>query len=126
MEQHATIGAQILQKASQMVRGVSYLSLGSQISGGHHEHYDGNGYPQKLKGEQIPLTARIVAVVDVFDALLNKRPYKEPWSLSDTMAYIKGRSGTQFDPHVVEALTRLVEGQRLPVGSVSAVLTPDT
>ncbi len=124
MEQHATIGAQILQKAGQMVRGVSYLSLGSQISGGHHEHYDGNGYPQKLKGGEIPLSARIVAVVDVFDALLNKRPYKEPWSLPDTMTYIKGRSGTQFDPHVVEALTRLVEDQRLPPGSVSLVSTP--
>jgi putative nucleotidyltransferase with HDIG domain len=118
MEQHATIGAQILQKASQMVKGVSYLSLGSQISGGHHEHYDGNGYPQRLKGEDIPLPARIVAVVDVFDALLSKRPYKEPWSLKDTMEYIKGRSGTQFDPHVVEALARLVENQRLPHGAV--------
>ena len=120
MEQHAGIGDQILRKASQMVKGVSYLSLGSQISGGHHEHYDGNGYPQRLKGEDIPLPARIVAVVDVFDALLSKRPYKEPWPLKETMEYIKGKSGTQFDPHVVEALSRLVGDQRLPHGTVRA------
>jgi len=120
MEQHATIGAQILLKASHMVKGTSYLSLGSEIAGGHHEHFDGNGYPLKQKGSEIPLSARIVAVVDVFDALLNKRPYKEPWSMPDTMAYIKGRSGTQFDPYVVDALTRMVEDDRLPSGCLSA------
>ncbi|MEN2425708.1 DUF3369 domain-containing protein [Chromobacterium vaccinii] len=115
MEQHATIGAQILAKSAQLVEGASYLSLGSEIAGGHHEHFDGNGYPNKLKGQDIPLSARIVAVVDVFDALLNKRPYKEPWSMEDTMKYINGRSGTQFDPHVVAALSRLVGEDRLPV-----------
>lgn len=125
MEQHASIGAQILLKASQMVKGTSYLSLGSQISGGHHEHYDGNGYPLRLKGSEIPLSARIVAVVDVFDALLNKRPYKDPWPMSDTMTYIKGRSGTQFDPYVVEALMRMVEEERLPAGCVSIAPAPD-
>ncbi|MEO2218614.1 DUF3369 domain-containing protein [Chromobacterium vaccinii] len=115
MEQHATIGAQILAKSARLVEGASYLSLGSEIAGGHHEHFDGNGYPNKLKGQDIPLSARIVAVVDVFDALLNKRPYKEPWSMEDTMKYINGRAGTQFDPHVVAALSRLVGEDRLPV-----------
>jgi len=124
MEHHATIGAQILLKASRMVKGTSYLSLGSQIAGGHHEHFDGNGYPLKQKAGEIPLPARIVAVVDVFDALLNKRPYKEPWSMPDTMSYIKGRSGTQFDPHVVDALTRMVEQDRLPPGCVSVKAPP--
>lgn len=114
MEQHAPIGAQILQKSSEMVEGTSYLSIGSQIAGGHHEHYDGNGYPKKLKADAIPLAARIVAIVDVFDALINKRPYKEPWPLSDALDYIRGRSGTQFDPHVVTALLHLVEEKRLP------------
>ncbi|MDF0606112.1 DUF3369 domain-containing protein [Neisseriaceae bacterium TC5R-5] len=114
MEQHASIGAQILAKAANMVEGMSYLSLGSEIAGGHHEYFDGSGYPQKQQGQQIPLSARIVAVVDVFDALLNKRPYKEPWTLQDTMDYINSRSGTQFDPHVVEALTTLVQEKRVP------------
>lgn len=114
MEQHAQIGAQILQKASAMVNGHSYLTLGAEIAIGHHEHFDGNGYPSRRKGLEIPLSARIVAVVDVFDALLNKRPYKEPWSLQDTMHYISDRAGSQFDPQVVAALTALVGENRLP------------
>lgn len=114
MEQHASIGAHILAKSAQMVEGQSYLSLGSEIAGGHHEHFDGNGYPQKLQGQAIPLSARIVAVVDVFDALLNKRPYKEPWELSETLDYIRSRAGSQFDPVVVNALCTLVEENRLP------------
>ena len=115
MEQHATIGAQILDKSARMVEGTSYLSLGSEIAGGHHEHFDGKGYPRQIAGQDIPLSARIVAVIDVFDALLNKRPYKEPWSMEETMKYIGSRSGSQFDPLVVEALTRLVNENRLPV-----------
>ena len=114
MEQHATIGANILRKASKLVEGTSYLSLGADIAGGHHEYYDGNGYPARLSGQDIPLAARIVAVVDVFDALLHKRPYKGPWTLQDTMDYINGRSGSQFDPLVIEALGRLVNENRLP------------
>jgi response regulator RpfG family c-di-GMP phosphodiesterase len=114
MEQHATIGANILRKASTMVEGVSYLSMGAEIAGGHHEYFDGSGYPHQLKGEAIPLSARIVAVVDVFDALLHKRPYKEPWPLQEVMDYIAGRVNTQFDPHVVNALLRLVNERRLP------------
>lgn len=114
MEQHAGIGANILYKAGEMVEGTSYLSLGAEIARGHHEHFDGKGYPEQLAGEAIPLSARIVAVVDVFDALLSKRPYKEPWSLAQTMEYIQSRSGSQFDPQVVQALNRLVTQSRLP------------
>ncbi|SCK06283.1 DUF3369 domain-containing protein [Vogesella sp. LIG4] len=114
MEQHASIGANILRKASAMVEGVSYLSVGSEIAGGHHEYFDGSGYPNKLTGQEIPLSARIVAVVDVFDALLHKRPYKQPWPLQEVMDYIAGRAGSQFDPKVVAALQRLVSGGKLP------------
>ncbi|MDC7711368.1 DUF3369 domain-containing protein [Vogesella indigofera] len=115
MEQHAAIGANILRKASKLVEGTSYLSLGADIAGGHHEYFDGSGYPQRLAGQDIPLAARIVAIVDVFDALLHKRPYKEPWTLGDTMSYINGRCGTQFDPLVIEALDRLVRDRRIPI-----------
>lgn len=114
MEQHAMIGALILQKACAMVDGHSYLSLGSEIAAGHHEHYDGNGYPAKISGDAIPLSARIVAVVDVFDALTSKRPYKEPWPLKQAADYIRERAGSQFDPHVARALVTLIEEQRLP------------
>ena len=114
MDQHTIIGATILQKAADMVEGTSYLSLGAEIARGHHEHFDGKGYPQQLTGQQIPLSARIVAVVDVFDALLSQRPYKEPWTQAKTMEYINARAGSQFDPLVVTALSRLVNDARLP------------
>lgn len=69
----------------------------------HHEYWDGSGYPEGLKADDIPLSARVMAIVDVFDALSNKRVYKEAWSIDKTMHYIKSQSGTQFDPDVVNA-----------------------
>jgi len=115
MQQHATIGAVILQKAADRVAGNSYLTLGTQIAASHHEHFDGQGYPAGLQGQSIPLAARIVAVVDVFDALLSLRPYKRAWNMDETLAYIRERAGSQFDPDVVAALLRLIEEHRLPV-----------
>ncbi|HEX5844685.1 MAG TPA: DUF3369 domain-containing protein [Pseudomonas sp.] len=109
MRQHAIIGATILERAARMVDGQSYLSLGAEIASGHHEHYDGNGYPSALSGAAIPLSARIVTVVDVFDALLHKRPYKEPWPLEQALAYIRERAGSQFDPLVVAAFLDVVD-----------------
>jgi response regulator RpfG family c-di-GMP phosphodiesterase len=120
MQTHAAIGRAILERASRMVEGVSYLSYGAQIAGGHHEHYDGGGYPDGLAGNAIPLAARIVAVVDVFDALLHRRPYKEPWPFVDVIAYIRERSGAQFDPEVVHALLDVIE--RDPPSSFGAEL----
>jgi len=109
MQTHAEVGRAILERASQMVDGVSYLTYGAQIAGAHHEHFDGAGYPKGLAGRDIPLAARIVAVVDVFDALLHKRPYKEPWPYPEVVTYIRERSGSQFDPEVVEALLAVIE-----------------
>ncbi len=110
MQTHASVGETILERAAGMVDGMSYLTYGAQIAGTHHEHYDGNGYPRGLKGNDIPLAGRIVAVVDVFDALLHRRPYKEPWPFEDMMTYIKERRGTQFDPAIVDALCDIVAG----------------
>lgn len=114
MELHAGIGARILQEASSRVEGMSYLSLGAEIARHHHEHFDGRGYPDGLAGDAIPLSARIVAVVDVFDALLSKRPYKEPWPLAEVIDYLHERAGSQFDPGIVAALLRLVAQGRMP------------
>ena len=108
MQTHAQIGRAILERAAQMVDGVSYLTYGAMIAGGHHEHFDGGGDPNAVTGRQIPLCARIVAVVDVFDALLHRRPYKEPWPYLDVLSYIRERRGTQFDPDVVDALMHVV------------------
>ncbi|OEZ60046.1 DUF3369 domain-containing protein [Duganella sp. HH105] len=109
MQTHAAVGKSILERAANMVDGVSYLTYGAEIAGGHHEHYDGNGYPNQLKGTDIPVSARIVAVVDVFDSLLHERPYKDPWPHTEVMTYITDRAGKQFDPEVVAALLDLIE-----------------
>jgi response regulator RpfG family c-di-GMP phosphodiesterase len=109
MQLHASVGRTILERAANMVDGVSYLTYGAQIAGGHHEHFDGAGYPNGLVGRDIPVAARIVAVVDVFDALLHERPYKEPWPYPQVREYIEQRSGSQFDPEVVTALLDLID-----------------
>lgn len=109
MKQHASIGAKILEKAAGMVEGESYLSIGAEIAAGHHEYYNGSGYPAGAAGTQIPLSARIVAVVDVFDALLYSRPYKEAWPLPDSVAYIRDHVGEHFDPEVVEIFLELIQ-----------------
>ena len=75
----------------------------------HHEKWDGSGYPNHLKGEEIPLSARIMAVADVFDALIAERVYKKGFSYEKAMDIITGGAGTHFDPVVVEAFTHISE-----------------
>jgi putative two-component system response regulator len=101
MQQHPLIGAEILANTNSEL-----IQLAHSVALYHHEKWDGSGYPAQLKGEQIPIEGRIVAVADVFDALTNKRPYKEAWSVEKTMDLIKEQSGKHFDPQVVEALVR--------------------
>lgn len=79
-----------------------------EISRLHHERWDGRGYPHRLKGEEIPISARIVAVADAFDALTSKRMYKEAWSVEKTIGYLKGEGGKRFDPECVSALAHCV------------------
>ena len=76
----------------------------------HHENYDGSGYPDGLKGEDILLEARIVSLADYFDALATARPYKEALSKGDSVAYVKNMSGKKFDPKVVDAFLKVVDG----------------
>ncbi len=75
----------------------------------HHEHYDGSGYPQGLKGDEIPLSARIMALIDVFDALTHHRIYKPAWTIEKALEYIEMQSGYQFDPDCVDALMAELE-----------------
>lgn len=99
METHAQIGYEILNGSKSR-----YLKMGAIIALAHHERFDGTGYPNALAGKSIPLEAHIVAIADVLDALSTKRPYKEPWTISDSLEYIKVNSGTQFNPECVNAL----------------------
>ncbi|KKD57205.1 cation tolerance protein CutA, partial [Stenotrophomonas maltophilia] len=83
-----------------------FIQVGALIALRHHERYDGSGYPDGLVGEAIPLEARIVAVADVFDALISPRPYKEAWTMEATLAYLYAQRGRLFDPRCVDALMR--------------------
>jgi response regulator RpfG family c-di-GMP phosphodiesterase len=98
MQRHAEIGGRILADTDSPL-----LRLACEIAETHHEKFDGSGYPRGLKGEEIPLGGRIVAVADVFDALNSTRPYKHAWSVDESRAYIEQHSGQHFDPRCVEA-----------------------
>ncbi len=102
MKDHAVIGGHILARHH-----TPLLQLASRIALAHHERWDGSGYPQKLAGEAIPIEGRLVAVVDVFDALTHVRPYKSAWPVADAVAEIARQSGRQFDPEVVRVFMAL-------------------
>ncbi len=104
MRQHTLIGHKMLADSPSR-----YLQTGAVIALGHHEKFNGSGYPSGLAGNSIPLPARIVAVADVFDALMTKRPYKEAWPLDKALEYIKAESGSHFDPDCVHAFLRRMD-----------------
>ena len=84
----------------------------------HHEKWDGTGYPRGLKGQEIPLSARIMAVADVFDALVSRRSYKEPFSFEKAMQIIQEDSGSRFDPAIVDVFSRAGEEVRRIMNSI--------
>ena len=98
MKSHPRIGYDILKGSPS-----KYLSMGAIIALGHHEKYDGTGYPTGLHGEDIPVVARIVSIADVFDALVSKRPYKEPWTIEEGIAFLQAEKGKYFDANCVDA-----------------------
>ncbi len=95
MKTHTELGHAIL-------KGKPTMEMAADIAHHHHEYYDGSGYPMNLKGNNIPLSARIVAIADVYDALRSKRPYKEPWSHLKAVQQIKNESNSHFDPELVK------------------------
>ncbi len=97
IKEHTSIGMKILESSEN-----PYLKAGAIIAYTHHEKYDGSGYPEGLKGEEIHIYGRITAIADVFDALTSKRPYKEPWSFERAVSYLKEHSGRHFDPFLCE------------------------
>ena len=103
MKQHTTIGSQTLEAALSAYPNADYLRLACDIAACHHEKFDGSGYPKGLRGDAIPLCARIVAVADVYDALTTKRVYKEAFSHEVAAKIIIDGSGAHFDPRVVNA-----------------------
>lgn len=98
MERHAEIGGALLSGGSDPL-----VVMAHRIALSHHENWDGTGYPSRLKGEEIPLEGRIVAICDVFDALTSERPYKSPWPTDEALGEIRRLTGTKFDPKIAEA-----------------------
>jgi PAS domain S-box-containing protein len=108
------------QYAYDLLYPITYLRPTLDIAYCHHEWWDGTGYPRKLKGEEIPLPARIFAIVDVWDALLSDRPYRKAWAEIDVIKYITDLSGKQFDPHVVNEFIKLVGAKLTPTQTAPA------
>jgi response regulator RpfG family c-di-GMP phosphodiesterase len=104
MKTHVQIGVEALDSAEKRVGMTPFLHTAREIAQNHHEKWDGSGYPHGLKGEAIPLSGRLMAVADVFDALVNKRVYKEPISADEALAIIRSESGKHFDPKIITAL----------------------
>lgn len=102
IKKHTTLGGNILRHDKAFV-------LAKQIALGHHEFWDGSGYPLGIKSKDLPLAVRIVSVADVFDAMVSWRPYKEPWTIQEARDAIEDGAGTQFDPAVVKAFLKLLD-----------------
>ena len=108
-EQEWAIMRQHPRFAFEMLNSIEYLRDALEIPYFHHEKWDGTGYPQGLKGEQIPIAARIFAVADVWDALTSDRPYRPAWSREAALNYIQEQSGMHFDPQVVEQFFKVIQ-----------------
>ena len=104
MRQHCEAGAKIISEAKSET---PLFKMALEIALNHHEKWDGSGYPNGLSAEAIPLSARVVAIADVFDALTSQRPYKLPWPLDKAFAYLQESAGTHFDPDLVEVFLGL-------------------
>ena len=104
MKSHVDIGTRIIGEYPAEI-----FWMASAIAGAHHEKWNGSGYPKGLKGEDIPIAARIAAISDVFDALLSARPYKEPWPLEKALALMKEESGSHFDPVLIDVFFESLE-----------------
>jgi putative two-component system response regulator len=113
MKSHVLIGSQILSGSASAL-----LQMAETIALYHHERWDGAGYCAGLKGDAIPLPARIVSVADTFDALTHERPYKRVWTLKEAMAEIASLSGSMFDPRVVSKFAGLVSSAALNLDTV--------
>ena len=109
MRKHALVGATTMEAVRDMYRKNAFINMGISIARSHHECWNGTGYPDELKEEEIPLAARIMAVADVYDALRSNRCYKGPFSRDQAHGIIESGSGVQFDPAVVRAFLALEE-----------------
>ena len=109
MKKHAAYGADIMRRTMRDVEDEAYFTVACNIARHHHERWDGGGYPDALRGEAIPLEARIMALADVYDALVSERVYKKPIPPEQAKQIIAEGSGSQFDPDLAALFLRCVE-----------------
>ncbi len=102
MKMHSIIGGEIFKFIGERIPDKEFAQIAEHLARHHHEKWNGNGYPDRLKGEEIPLVARIMSIVDVYDALTSERSYKKPFTHEKAMTMIAGKSGKDFDPHLVK------------------------
>ncbi|MBQ3791866.1 MAG: HD domain-containing protein [Clostridia bacterium] len=102
MKRHADVGGDVVREVLNGITDEEYVSFAADIATYHHERWDGTGYPKGLKGEEIPLSARIMALADVFDALVSERCYKKPMSPEEAFEIIAQESGSHFDPYLAK------------------------
>lgn len=108
MKTHTTLGLEAIEKAEREIgRSAPFLAFAKEIAGSHQEKWDGSGYPKGLAGESIPISARLMAVADVYDALVSIRPYKEPFSHTQAYQIIAEGKGKHFDPDIVDAFLKI-------------------
>jgi putative two-component system response regulator len=120
METHTTAGADLLRKSN-----IPQMYVAEEIARHHHERYDGTGYPMRLKGSMIPLSARIAALADVFDALTHVRPYKHAWSIDEALREIASLRGKHFDPELTDLFLALVPRLQREHGNLDAYLAEE-
>lgn len=101
--------------ARELIAPIAYLTGSLDIPFSHHERWDGSGYPLGLRGEEIPIAARMFSVIDVFDALTSNRPYRTAWSVERTLQYLREQAGREFDPKCVEAFCKLVGDEAVTI-----------
>jgi len=103
IKSHTVIGGDVLKETEALNAGRTFLTIGKHVAYHHHEKWDGSGYPFGLKGDDIPLSARIVAIADVYDALMSERPYKKAFTHEESVGIIREGGGRHFAPDLVEA-----------------------
>lgn len=107
MKKHTTAGENLLKEVQESISSKKIFNLAVEIARDHHEWWNGKGYPNNLKKREIPLSARVMAVADVFDALISERPYKRAYSPKEAYIIIVSESGTHFDPEIVKCFTKI-------------------
>jgi putative two-component system response regulator len=109
MKTHVTEGVKAIRRIEENTEEHSFLRHARLIAGGHHEKWNGSGYPAGFKGTDIPLEGRLMAIADVYDALISKRPYKLPFSTGEARIIIEGEKGKHFDPALVDVFSKVAD-----------------